>query len=83
MASFEQHLRRCHWLPAGELTSEVYPSSASPDALDVLYVTDAVGSVAITPNTGAGAKAFRCVATRSTEGRRMTGMRENRRGEAP
>ena len=46
----------------GELTSEVYPSSASAGALDVLYVTDAVGSVAVTPNTGAGAKAFRCVA---------------------
>jgi hypothetical protein len=25
-------------------------------------VTDQVGSVALTPNTGAGAKAFRCVA---------------------
>ena len=46
----------------GELTSEVYPSSASAGTLDVLYVTDAVGSVAVTPNTGAGAKAFRCVA---------------------
>ena len=28
---------------------------------NVLYVTDAGGSVAITPNTAAGAKAFRCV----------------------
>jgi hypothetical protein len=46
----------------GELTSEVYPSSATPGQLDVLYVTDQVGSVAITPNTGAGGKAFRCVA---------------------
>jgi hypothetical protein len=45
----------------GELTSDVYPSSASPGGLDVLYVTDAVGNVAVTPNTGAGAKAFRCV----------------------
>jgi hypothetical protein len=46
----------------GELTSEIYPSSLSPGALDVLYVTDQVGSVAVTPNTGAGGKAFRCVA---------------------
>jgi hypothetical protein len=48
--------------PGGELTSEVYPSSSSPGALDVLYVTDQVGSVALTPNTGAGGKSFRCVA---------------------
>jgi hypothetical protein len=48
--------------PGGELTSSVYPSGSSPGELDVLYVTDQVGSVAITPNTGAGAKAFRCVA---------------------
>jgi hypothetical protein len=46
----------------GELTSEVYPSSATPGALNVLYVTDQVGSVALTPDTDAGAKAFRCVA---------------------
>jgi hypothetical protein len=46
----------------GELTSEVYPSNATPGGLDVLFVTDQVGSVALTPNTGAGAKAFRCVA---------------------
>lgn len=48
--------------PGGELTSEVYPSASSPGRLDVLYVTDEVGSVAITPNTAAGAKAYRCVA---------------------
>ena len=47
----------------GELTSEVVPVERLGRAtLDVLYVTDAVGSVALTPNTGAGAKAFRCVA---------------------
>jgi hypothetical protein len=46
----------------GELTSDVYPSGSTPGKLDVLYVTDAVGSVAITSNTGAGGKAFRCVA---------------------
>jgi hypothetical protein len=45
----------------GELTSDVYPST-TPGELDVLFVTDQGGSVAITPNTGAGGKAFRCVA---------------------
>jgi hypothetical protein len=44
----------------GELTSNVYPS-ASPGQLDVLFVTDEVGSVALTPDTVAGAKPFRCV----------------------
>jgi hypothetical protein len=43
----------------GELTRNVYPSSDGD--VDVLYVTDAGGSVGITPNTAAGAKAFRCV----------------------
>lgn len=46
--------------PGGELTRNVYPSSTAGE-VDVLYVTDNVGSVAVTPNTGAGAKAFRCV----------------------
>jgi hypothetical protein len=46
----------------GELTRNVYPSGSDPGRLDVLYITDNVGSVAITPDTGAGAKAFRCVA---------------------
>jgi hypothetical protein len=44
----------------GELTSEVYPSSRAGE-LDVLFITDQGGSVAVTPNTGAGSKAFRCV----------------------
>jgi hypothetical protein len=48
--------------PGGELTSDVYPSATDPGRLDVLYVTDKVGSVALTPDTGAGGKAFRCVA---------------------
>ena len=48
--------------PGGELTSEVYPSGSAPGQVDVLYITDQVGSVAITSNTGAGGKAFRCVA---------------------
>ncbi len=47
--------------PGGELTSNVYPSSSDPGRLDVLYVTDQVGGVALTPDTAAGAKAFRCV----------------------
>jgi hypothetical protein len=47
--------------PGGELTSAVYPSTSDPGQLDVLYVTDKVGSAALTPNTFEGAKAFRCV----------------------
>ena len=46
--------------PGGELTSNVYPSSSKPGELDVLYVTDQVGSAALTPDTGAGGKPFRC-----------------------
>ena len=47
--------------PGGELTSEVYPSSSTAGELDVLYVTTQTGGgVGLTPNTGAGAKAFRC-----------------------
>jgi hypothetical protein len=45
----------------GELTSEVYPSSTAGE-LNVLFVTDRFGSAALTPNTFAGGKAFRCVA---------------------
>jgi DNA-directed RNA polymerase specialized sigma24 family protein len=45
----------------GELTSNVYPSGSDPGRLDVLYVTDQVGSIALTPDTAAGGKAFRCV----------------------
>jgi hypothetical protein len=47
--------------PGGELTSSVLPSG-EPGRLDVLYVTDQVGSASTTPNTGAGGKAYRCVA---------------------
>jgi hypothetical protein len=47
--------------PGGELTSDAYPSTR-PGELDALFITDQGGSVAITPNTGAGGKAFRCVA---------------------
>jgi hypothetical protein len=45
--------------PGGELTRNVYPTANG--RVDVLFLTDDVGSVAITPNTAAGAKAFRCV----------------------
>jgi hypothetical protein len=48
--------------PGGELTSNVYPSQTDPGRLDVLYVIDDVGGFALTPNTAAGAKAYRCVA---------------------
>jgi hypothetical protein len=46
--------------PNGELTSNVYPSS-KPGELDVLYIADQVGAVALTPDTAAGSKAYRCV----------------------
>jgi hypothetical protein len=46
----------------GELTRNVYPSATKPGSVDVLYITDNVGSVALTTDTAAGAKAFRCVA---------------------
>ena len=46
----------------GELTSDVVPSTSSTGNVDVLYVIDGAGSVAVTPNTFAGGKAFRCVA---------------------
>jgi hypothetical protein len=45
----------------GELTRNVYPSTMDPGGLDVLVVADPGGRVALTSNTAAGAKAFRCV----------------------
>ena len=48
--------------PGGELTSEVYPSGTDPGRLNALAVVDQVGGVALTPDTAAGAKAYRCVA---------------------
>jgi hypothetical protein len=47
--------------PGGELTSNVYPSGSRPGELDVLFITDQVGSVALTPDRNGGEKAFRCV----------------------
>lgn len=46
----------------GELTSDVFPSASSPGHIDALYITDNVGHVALTPDTAAGAKSYRCVA---------------------
>jgi hypothetical protein len=48
--------------PGGELTRNVYPSTSDPGRVDVLYLTTDTGGVGITPDTAAGAKAFRCVA---------------------
>jgi hypothetical protein len=48
--------------PGGELTRNVYPSATRAGSVDVLFITDNVGSVALTTDTDAGAKAFRCVA---------------------
>ena len=45
----------------GELTRNVYPSTTHSGQVDVLYITDDVGSVALTSDTAFGAKAFRCV----------------------
>jgi hypothetical protein len=45
----------------GELTRNVYPSATAASRLDVLYITEPGGSVALTPDTAAGAKPFRCV----------------------
>lgn len=45
----------------GELTRNVYPSASDPGRLDVLYIIDRFGDVALTTDTFAGAKPFRCV----------------------
>lgn len=46
----------------GELTAHVYPSASSPGKVDALVVTSETGAATTTPDTAAGAKAFRCVA---------------------
>lgn len=48
--------------PGGELTRNVYPSASDPGRVDVLFVNTGTGGVGVTPDTAAGAKAFRCVA---------------------
>lgn len=47
--------------PGGEMTSNVYPSSLDSGRLNDVYITDEVGSAAVTPDTYEGRKAFRCV----------------------
>lgn len=46
--------------PGGELTGNVYPSSA-PGKLDVLAITEENGNVGLVPDDGSGAKSYRCV----------------------
>jgi hypothetical protein len=46
----------------GELTSQVYPSTANPGLVEALYVTSKTANVALTPDTDPGAKSYRCVA---------------------
>jgi hypothetical protein len=48
--------------PGGELTRNVYPSGTVAGEVEVLFVISNAGRAAITPDTAAGAKAFRCVA---------------------
>jgi hypothetical protein len=47
--------------PGGELTSQVYPSTSKSGQVEVLYVTDSTGSVALVPDNAEFAKSFRCV----------------------
>jgi hypothetical protein len=46
----------------GELTGDVFPSSARPGQLDVLYMINELGEVGLVENRAGGEKAFRCVA---------------------
>jgi hypothetical protein len=45
----------------GELTSNVYPSSANPGRVDVLVVIDQIGGVTTVPDTIDGSRQYRCV----------------------
>jgi hypothetical protein len=45
----------------GELTSQTQLPGGPGRKLDVQYITDAVGSIAVTPDNAAGAKSYRCV----------------------
>jgi hypothetical protein len=40
----------------------VYPSSSKPGLVEVLYVTNSAGDVALTPDDYTGPKSYRCVA---------------------
>jgi hypothetical protein len=46
----------------GELTSEVSASTSEAGRIDALYVISQGGAVAVTPDSFAGAKSYRCVA---------------------
>ncbi len=51
------------WLAPGvELTSQVPASATSQGEVETIYVTARTGNVALTPDTDAGAKSYRCVA---------------------
>ena len=47
--------------PGGELTSETMHVSSSPNGVGTLFVIDRGGTAGVTPDTYAGAKAYRCV----------------------
>ena len=47
--------------PGGELTANVYPGANPPDPLNVLVMTTETGAVAVTTDTFAGRKPYRCV----------------------
>lgn len=51
--------------PRGELTSSVYPGNPVSEPLQVLIITSSAGSVDVVPDTFAGSRQFRCVATPS------------------
>ena len=46
--------------PGGELTANIYPAPDPSDPLNVLVLIGEAGTVAVTPNTFAGSKRFRC-----------------------
>ena len=47
--------------PGGELTANVYPAANPSDPLNVLVMITETGRVAVTPDTFAGRKPYRCV----------------------
>ena len=47
--------------PGGEMTANVYPAPDPSDPLNVLVMTTETGGVALTTNTFAGRKPYRCV----------------------
>lgn len=47
--------------PGGELTNQTQPAGGPGRKLDVQYITDAVGSIAVTSDNADGAKPYRCV----------------------